>query len=178
MSRLVSQATVRESGSCSCDSFVCSTHIYTNSDIIRLPMDLNRGVSSPRTSSIISLFFNHLSSSFTYVKWKGYVVLSKLSMLRTCLNEFLHYGFLSSHFYFKKHIFQNNRKIPVSESLFFTFNKVVTLFTKELRRRCFLVDFRKFLKTPFLQNTSTRLLLKQTELLHERHFQQCKKSLP
>ena len=112
-------------------------------------MDLNRGVSSPRTSSIISLFFNHLSSSFTYVKWKGYVVLSKLSMLRTCLNEFLHYGFLSSHFYFKKHIFQNNRKIPVSESLFFTFNKVVTLFTKELRRRRFLVDFRKFLKNTF-----------------------------
>ena len=49
------------------------------------------------------------------------------------------------------------------QSLFF--NKVagikpaITL-KKRLQHRCFLVNFPKFLKTPFLQNTSGRLLLK------------------
>ena len=48
------------------------------------------------------------------------------------------------------------------QSLFF--NKISSLrlailFKKRLRRRCFLVSFEKFLRTPFLQNTSGRLLL-------------------
>ena len=34
-----------------------------------------------------------------------------------------------------------------------------TLLKKRLRRRCFLVNFTKFLRTTFLQNTSGRLLL-------------------
>ena len=48
------------------------------------------------------------------------------------------------------------------QSLFF--NKVAglrpaTLLKKRLRHRCFPVNFAKFLRTPFLQNTSGRLLL-------------------
>ena len=48
------------------------------------------------------------------------------------------------------------------QSLFF--NKVAglrptTLLKKRLRQRCFPVNFAKFLRTPFLQNTSGRLLL-------------------
>ena len=46
------------------------------------------------------------------------------------------------------------------------FNKVAglspaTLLKKKLWHRCFLVDFAKFLRTPFLWNTSGRLLLKK-----------------
>ena len=52
------------------------------------------------------------------------------------------------------------RKTPVPESLL---NKVAglrsaTLLKKRLRHRCFPVNFAEFLKTPFLQNTSERLL--------------------
>ena len=48
------------------------------------------------------------------------------------------------------------------QSLFF--NKVAgmraaTLFKKELRHRCFPVNLAKFLRIPYLQNTSGRLLL-------------------
>ena len=55
-----------------------------------------------------------------------------------------------------------HRKTPVPESLF---NKVAglrpaTLLKKRLWHRCFPVNFAKFLRTPFLQNTSGRLLLK------------------
>ena len=41
------------------------------------------------------------------------------------------------------------------------FNKVgsATVLKKRLRRRCFPIDFAKFLRTVFLQNTSGRLLL-------------------
>ena len=54
-----------------------------------------------------------------------------------------------------------HRKTPVSESLF---NKVAgltpaTFFKKRISRRCFPVNFAKFLRTPFLQNTSRRQLL-------------------
>ena len=35
----------------------------------------------------------------------------------------------------------------------------VTLLKKRLRHRCFSVNFAKFLRTPFLQNTSGRVLL-------------------
>ena len=48
------------------------------------------------------------------------------------------------------------------------FNKVAslrpaTLLRKSLWHRCFPVNFAKFLSTPFLQNTSWRLLLKKQE---------------
>ena len=38
----------------------------------------------------------------------------------------------------------------------------VTLLKKKLSRRCFPVNFAKFLRTSFLQNTSGQLLLKET----------------
>ena len=54
------------------------------------------------------------------------------------------------------------------ESLFF--NKVVdlrpaTLLKKRLWHRCFPVNFAKFLRTPFLQNTSGRLRLIESNFL-------------
>ena len=57
-----------------------------------------------------------------------------------------------------------HRKRPVPESLF---NKVAslrpaTLLKKRLWHRCFPVNFVKFLTTPFLQNTSGRLLLQNS----------------
>ena len=65
----------------------------------------------------------------------------------------------------KKGVLRNFVKFTgkhLCQSLFF--NKVarlrsVTLFKKRLWRRCFPVNFAKFLRTPFLQNTSRRLLL-------------------
>ena len=48
-------------------------------------------------------------------------------------------------------------KTPAPES--------ATLLKKRLRRRCFPVDFAKFLRTPFSQNTSGRLLLSKEFLL-------------
>ena len=50
------------------------------------------------------------------------------------------------------------------------FNKVAglrpaTLFKKRLCHRCFPVNFAVFLRTPFLQNTSGRLLLFEVTLL-------------
>ena len=45
------------------------------------------------------------------------------------------------------------------QSLFFI-NVAATLLKKRLWQRCFSVNFAKFLRTPFLQNTSGRLLLK------------------
>ena len=58
---------------------------------------------------------------------------------------------------YRKHLYQ---------SLFF--NKVASLrpailLKKRLWHRCFPVNFAKFLITPFSQNTSRRLLLKQTQ---------------
>ena len=57
-----------------------------------------------------------------------------------------------------------HRKRPAPESLF---NKVAslrpaTLLKKRLWHRCFPVTFVKFLTTPFLQNTSGRLLLQNS----------------
>ena len=59
-------------------------------------------------------------------------------------------------------------KLPVPESLF---NKVAglrpaTLLQKRLWHKCFPVNFAKFLRTPFLQNTSGWLLLTK---LHDRN---------
>ena len=66
----------------------------------------------------------------------------------------------------KKGVLKNFAKFTVKhlcQSLFF--NKVVglrpaTLLKKRLWQRCFLVNFAKFLRTPFLENTSGRLLLR------------------
>ena len=60
-----------------------------------------------------------------------------------------------------------HRKTPVPESLFF--NKVAglrpaTLLKKKLWHSCFPVNFAEFLRAPFLQNTSGRLLLRFTML--------------
>ena len=41
-----------------------------------------------------------------------------------------------------------------------------TLLKKRLWHRCFPVNFAKFLRTPFLQNTSSRLLLNQNTLMN------------
>ena len=62
--------------------------------------------------------------------------------------------------FYKKRCSQKFRKIH--QSLFF--NKVAglrlaTLLKKKLWHRCVPVSFTKFLRTPFLQNTSGRLLL-------------------
>ena len=67
----------------------------------------------------------------------------------------------------KKGVFRNSTKFTgkhLCQSFFF--NKVAglnlrpaTLFKKRLWHRCFLVDFVKFLRALFLQNTSGRLLL-------------------
>ena len=67
--------------------------------------------------------------------------------------------------FYKKSILENSAKFTgkhLYQSLFF--NKVeglspATLIKKRLWHRCFPVNFMKFLRTPFLQNTS-RLLLK------------------
>ena len=57
------------------------------------------------------------------------------------------------------------KKTPPPETLF---NKVAwvrpaTLLKKSLLHRCFPVNFAKFLRTPFLQNTSGRLLQKHLQ---------------
>ena len=75
--------------------------------------------------------------------------------------------YISSHpkVFCKKDVLRNSAKFTekyLCQSLFF--NKVAdlkpaTLFEKRLWHRCFLVNFTKFLRTPFLQNTSGRLIL-------------------
>ena len=67
--------------------------------------------------------------------------------------------------FYKKGVLRNFTKFTGKhqcQGLFF--NKVTglrpaTLLKKRLWHRCFLVNFVKFLRTPFLQNTSGRLLL-------------------
>ena len=67
----------------------------------------------------------------------------------------------------KKVVLRNFAKITekhLCQSLFF--NKVeglrsATLLKKRLWHRCFPVNFEKFLRTPFLQNTSRRLRLEE-----------------
>ena len=78
-----------------------------------------------------------------------------------------------SHYSVKKGVLRNFVKIigkHLSQSLFF--NKVAglgpaTLFKKRLWHRCFPVNFAKFLRTPFLPNTSGRLLLKHRSLFNK-----------
>ena len=67
----------------------------------------------------------------------------------------------------RKGILRNFEKLTgkhMCQSLFF--NKVAglraaTLLKKRLWHRCFSVNFAKFLRTPFFQNTSGRLLFKE-----------------
>ena len=47
--------------------------------------------------------------------------------------------------------------------------KPATLFKKRLWHKCFPVKFTKFLGTPFLQNTSGRLLMFQQKIIHWTH---------
>ena len=58
-------------------------------------------------------------------------------------------------------ISQNSREKPVPESLF--------LIKKRLWHRYFPVNFVKFLRTPFLHNTSGRLLLKKENRKNSRN---------
>ena len=86
----------------------------------------------------------------------------------------------------KKGVLRNFAKFtgrPLRQSLFF--NKVAglspaTLLKTSLWRKCFPVNFAKFLRTPFLQNTSGRLPLFLTTLGAEtfasRNFREIKKS--
>ena len=59
---------------------------------------------------------------------------------------------------------QNSQEHTSAKVSFFNkvvfFNEAATLLKKRLWHKCFLVNFAKFLKTPFSQNTSGRLLLK------------------
>ena len=72
--------------------------------------------------------------------------------------------------FYKKGVLKNFIKFTgkhLCRGLFF--NKVenlrlATLLKTRLRHRCFPVNFVKFLRTPFLQNTSERLLLEGTLL--------------
>ena len=64
---------------------------------------------------------------------------------------------------------QNSQEKHLCQSLFF--NKVAglrraTLLKERLWRRCFPENFAKFLRTPFLQNTSIRLLLTFKRVLY------------
>ena len=54
-----------------------------------------------------------------------------------------------------------HRKAPVPESL--CWSEACKFIKKESLRRCFAMNFAKFLKTPFLQDTSGRLLLELRE---------------
>ena len=63
----------------------------------------------------------------------------------------------------KKGVLKNFAKLTgkhLCQSLFFNKVLIVFLLKKRLSHRCFPVNFVKFLKTPFLQNTTGRLLLK------------------
>ena len=74
----------------------------------------------------------------------------------------------------KKHVLRNFTKFTgkrLCQS--FLFNKVAgprpaTLLKRRLGHRCFPVNFVKFLRTPFLQNTSGRLLLELPLICFER----------
>ena len=76
----------------------------------------------------------------------------------------------------KKGVLSNFAKFTgkhLCQSLYF--NKVAALLKKKLWHRCFPVNFAKFLRTRFLQNTSRRLLLQiyekpASQLYYEGYF--------
>ena len=55
--------------------------------------------------------------------------------------------------------FENSQEKTCARVFFFTGLKPATLLKRRLWHRCFLVNFAKFLRTPFSQNTSGRLRL-------------------
>ena len=63
--------------------------------------------------------------------------------------------------YYKKVVLRNFAKLQENTCarVSFLIKLQATLLKKRHWHRCFLVDFAKFLRTPFLQNTSGRLLL-------------------
>ena len=66
-----------------------------------------------------------------------------------------------------------NTPVPCTRVSFFikvSGLKSAILLKKRLWRRCFAANFTKFLKTPFLQNTSGRLFLKQLQKEDLRDF--------
>ena len=99
--------------------------------------------------------------------WKS----SNLRYSKVFQNEFLYWKYYKTfqkqprEMFYKKVVLTNFAKFTgkhLSHSFFF--NKVAglspaTLFKKRLRHRCFPMNFAKFLRTPFLQNISGRLLL-------------------
>ena len=54
-----------------------------------------------------------------------------------------------------------------------TYNKVAPLLKKRLWHRCFPVNFGKFLRTPFLENTSGQLFLKGSKNLKQKMTYGC-----
>ena len=71
-------------------------------------------------------------------------------------------------------ILQNSQENTYARVSFLT----PTLFQKRLWHRCFLVNFSKFLRTPFLQNTSRRLLLNQQKISKLDQQMHCIQSMP
>ena len=82
--------------------------------------------------------------------WLSWIVLFWV-MFYSCLQNFFKIGVLLK-------TFHNSQKTPVSE---FHFNQPVACysFNKRLRHGCFIVNFAKLSRTPFLQTTLGLLLL-------------------
>ena len=95
------------------------------------------------------------------------VILSEFSCVpvRSCRNEIALHRSSHPEVFCKKIVLENFGKFSgkhLCESL--CFNEVAafyyaTLFKRRLQHRCFPVKFRKFLRAPFCQTTSRRLLL-------------------
>ena len=83
-----------------------------------------------------------------------------LQAVKFCINDYLHVETVIQRCSLRKGVLRNFAKFTgkhLCQSLFF--NKVATLLKKRLWHRCPPVNFAKFLRTPFLQNSSGRLLL-------------------
>ena len=79
----------------------------------------------------------------------------------------------------KKDVVRNFAKFTgkhLCQRLFFNKVAKATLLKKRLWRRCFPVNFAKFVRTPFLQNTSGRLLLQLLFTAHSYTCTSCKHS--
>ena len=106
------------------------------------------------------MFENCLWKSLAIVKLQVYQIFRKNQLVHRCFqkqppNVFCNRRCIQRFrkIYSKKHLYQN---------LFFskvTFLRPVTLLKRRHWHKCFPVNFLKFLRTPFLQNTSRRLLL-------------------
>ena len=104
------------------------------------------------------------------VKWQDWCVFIKMMSFRNCcsLSRYLTIKSRSSHprCSIKTGVLRNFAKFKgkhLCQRLFFNKNaglRPATIIKKRLWHRCFPVNFAKFLRAPFLQNTSGRLLLK------------------